>query len=143
MTLPGRILALDPGRARVGVAVSDETRTIAQPHSTVRRRADRRDLAEIVRLVRELAVTEIVVGLPLRMDGSEGDSAGEARSFGELVAAATGVAVTYLDERLTTRQAERHLIAAGQTRAQRRRVGDQVAATLILQQRLALAARRG
>ena len=126
----------------MGVAVSDETRTIAQPHSTVVRTADRRALAEIVRLVRELAVTEIVVGLPLQLDGREGESAGEARGFGASVARATGVEVTYLDERLTTKQAERHLIASGTSRARRRQVGDQVAATLILQQALAAPGRR-
>ncbi|HVB53923.1 MAG TPA: Holliday junction resolvase RuvX [Candidatus Acidoferrales bacterium] len=135
-------MALDPGRTRVGVAVSDETRTIAQPHSTVVRRADRRDLDEIARLVRELSVTEIVVGLPLQLDGQEGGSAAEARGFGAAVARATGVEVSYLDERLTTRQAERHLIASGTSRARRREIGDQVAATLILQQALAVPRRR-
>lgn len=124
------------------MAVSDETRTIAQPHSTVMRRADRRDLNEIARLVRELSVTEIVVGLPLQLDGQEGESAGEARGFGAAVARATGVPVSYLDERLTSKQAERHLIATGTSRARRREVGDQVAATLILQQALAAPKRR-
>jgi putative Holliday junction resolvase len=124
------------------VAVSDETRTIAQPHSTVVRRSDRRDLDEIARLVRELSVTEIVVGLPLQLDGREGESAGEARGFGAAVARATGIEVSYLDERLTTKQAERHLIAAGASRVRRRQVGDQVAATLILQQALAAPGRR-
>lgn len=122
--------------------MSDETRTIAQPHSTVVRRADRRDLDEIARLVRELSVTEIVVGLPLQLDGQEGGSAAEARGFGAAVARATGVEVSYLDERLTTRQAERHLIASGTSRARRREIGDQVAATLILQQALAVPRRR-
>jgi len=119
------------------VAVSDETRTIAQPHSTVLRRSDQRDLTQIARLVEQLAVTAIVVGLPLQMDGVEGNSAKEARDFGAAVAQATGVGVTFLDERLTTKQAERHLIAGGASRARRREVGDQVAATLILQQALA------
>ena len=119
------------------MAVSDETRTIAQPHSTVLRRSDRRDLNEIARLVEQLAVTAIVVGLPLQMDGGEGDSAAEARDFGAAVARVTGVEVTFLDERLTTKQAERHLIAGGASRSRRRAVGDQVAATLILQQALA------
>jgi putative Holliday junction resolvase len=117
--------------------VSDETRTIAQPHSTVMRRSDQRDLSEIARLVEQLSVTAIVVGLPLQMDGREGDSAAEARGFGAAVSRATGIQVSFLDERLTTKQAERHLIAGGASRARRRQVGDQVAATLILQQALA------
>ncbi len=89
-----------------------------------------------------MSVTEIVVGLPLQLDGREGESAGEARGFGAAVARATGIEVSYLDERLTTKQAERHLIAAGASRARRRQVGDQVAATLILQQALAAPGRR-
>jgi putative Holliday junction resolvase len=121
----------------VGVAVSDETQTIAQPHSTVSRRPGHNAIEEIVTLVRELSVTRIVVGLPLQLNGVEGDAAAEARAFGAAVERATALKVTYLDERLTTRQAERHLIASGASRARRRQVGDQVAATLILQQVLA------
>lgn len=121
--------------------MSDETRTIAQPYSTVLRRSDRRDLAEIAGLARKLSVTAIVVGLPLQMDGQEGDSAAEAREFAAAVAEATGLEVTFQDERLTTKQAERHLIAGGSSRARRREVGDQVAAALILQQALAVLSR--
>jgi putative Holliday junction resolvase len=121
----------------VGVAVSDETRTIAQPHSTVSRRPGHDVLDDIVKLVRQLSVSRIVVGLPLQLDGVEGQAAAEARGFGAAVERATGVEVTYLDERFTTKQAERHLIASGASRARRRQVGDQVAATLILQQVLA------
>lgn len=124
------------------MAVSDESRTIAQPHTTVVRSSTKRDLQTIVRLVEELCVSEIVVGLPLQLDGLEGESAGEARRFGEAVAQATGVEVTYLDERLTTKQAERHLISTRTRRARRREVSDQVAAALILQQALLLPRRR-
>jgi putative Holliday junction resolvase len=121
----------------VGVAVSDETRTIAQPHATVMRRRDGRDLDRIVEMVRELSVTNIIVGLPLQMDGEEGEAVREARAFGAEVTRATGISVSYVDERLTTRQAERQLISWGASRARRRQVGDQVAAALILQQALA------
>jgi putative holliday junction resolvase len=126
----------------VGVAVSDETQTIAQPHSTISRTRGRAGIDEIVKLVRDLSVSRIVVGLPLQLDGVEAEAAVEARAFGAAVARATGLEVTYLDERLTTKQAERHLIAAGESRARRRLVGDQVAATLILQQALATQAGR-
>lgn len=121
----------------MGVAVSDETQTIAQPHSTISRTRGRDVLDDIVNLVRELSVSRIVVGLPLQLDGAEGDAAAEARAFGAAVGRATALEVTYLDERLTSKQAERHLIASGASRARRRQVGDQVAATLILQQVLA------
>ena len=137
------MLALDPGRVRVGVAVSDESRTIAQPHATGIRRNDGRDLDRIVEMARELSVTEIVVGLPLQMDGGEGEAAREARAFGAAVAGATGISVSYVDERLTTRQAERQLVAWGASRSRRRQVGDQVAAALILQQALAAGVRVG
>ena len=121
----------------MGVAVSDETRTIAQPHSTVSRRSGHNAIEEIVELVRDLSVSRIVVGLPLQLNGVEGEAAAEARAFGAAVQRATALEVSYLDERLTTRQAERHLIASGASRARRRQIGDQVAATLILQQVLA------
>ena len=127
----------------MGVAVSDETQTIAQPHSTIFRRTGRDGIDEIVKLVSDLAVSRIVVGLPLQLDGDEGEAAAEARDFGAAVERATGLEVSYLDERLTTKQAERHLIASGASRARRRQVGDQVAATLILQQVLAIRAGRG
>lgn len=126
----------------MGVAVSDETQTIAQPHSTLSRRPGHNAIDEIVTLVRDLSVSRIVVGLPLQLNGVEGEAAAEARAFGAAVERATAVAVTYLDERLTTKQAERHLIASGASRARRRQVGDQVAATLILQQVLATQPRR-
>ncbi|HVD03730.1 MAG TPA: Holliday junction resolvase RuvX [Candidatus Dormibacteraeota bacterium] len=129
----GRILALDPGRVRVGVAVSDETRTIAQPHSTLLRRGDRRLMVEIVGLVHSLEVTEIVVGLPLQMDGSSGPSAEEARAFGDAVSRATGLPVGFADERLTTKQAEKMMLEQGASRQVRREAGDRVAAALLLQ----------
>jgi len=126
----------------VGVAVSDETQTIAQPYSTIFRKPGRESIDEVVKLVRDLSVSRIVVGLPLQLDGDEGVAAAEARAFGAAVERATALEVTYLDERLTTKQAERHLIASGASRARRRQVGDQVAATLILQQVLATQAGR-
>ncbi len=133
MVRSGRILALDPGRVRVGVAISDETRTIAQPHATLLRRGDRNVLLEIAGLVRSLDVTEIVVGLPLQMDGSMGPAAKEARAFGDSVSRATGLRVGFADERLTTRQAEKMMLGQGASRHRRREAGDRVAAALLLQ----------
>ncbi len=136
-------MALDPGRARVGVAVSDETRVIAQPRAVLERRGGGADIARIVEMVRELSVTEICVGLPLQMDGSEGEAARWARHYGTQVERATGMPVSFVDERLTTRQAERQLIAEGASRKRRRQRGDGVAAALILQQALASPRRAG
>ena len=115
------------------MAVSDETRTIAQPHSTLIRRGDRSTMAELQALVRLLEVTEIVVGLPIQLDGTEGPAVAEARRFGAQVAGATGVPVSYADERFTTRQAERALLDEGVSREGRRQAGDRVAAALLLQ----------
>ncbi len=126
---------------RIGVAVSDETKTIAQPHSTIVRRGDREGLDRILGLVRELAVEEIVVGLPRRLDGSEGDSAREARRLGQRLAELSGLPVSYCDERLTTLQAERELRDLGAGAQRRRHLGDQVVAALILQQHLTVRAR--
>jgi putative Holliday junction resolvase len=121
----------------VGVAVSDETRTISQPHVTLRRRGDRELMEEIRRLVRELEVGQIVVGLPLQMDGGRGQEAERALLLGRKVGEVTGVPVFFADERLTSRQAEREMIAQGSSRQSRREAGDRVAAALLLQAVLA------
>ncbi len=118
---------------RVGVALSDETRTISQPHLTLIRRGDRSLLREIVKLVGEQEVTGIVVGLPLRMNGTRGQEAEAAVALGRMVAGATGLQVYFCDERLTSKQAEKEMIGHGESRRGRREAGDRVAAALLLQ----------
>jgi len=127
---------VDPGAKRVGLAVSDPTGTIAQPLSTLP--AEPADtLAErLAGVAKQNDVKRIVVGLPLRMDGSHGP---EARSAQELAAAlrkASRLPVELVDERLTTAAAERSLIAGGVKRATRRQTVDRVAAALLLQTHL-------
>lgn len=127
---------MDPGAKRVGLAVSDPTGTIAQPLSTLP--AEPADtLAErLAGVAKQNDVKRIVVGLPLRMDGSHGP---EARSAQELAAAlrkASRLPVELVDERLTTAAAERSLIAGGVKRATRRQTVDRVAAALLLQTHL-------
>ncbi len=126
-------MALDPGTTRFGVALSDETRTIAQPHATVNRRTDQDLVRRLVDLARENQVGELVMGLPLRMDGSEGPEAAEARRLGALLADASRLPLRFADERLTSRQAEREMIRRGDSRQRRRQLGDRVAAALLLQ----------
>ncbi|MGC8473885.1 MAG: Holliday junction resolvase RuvX [Candidatus Dormibacteria bacterium] len=126
-------MALDPGSARFGVAISDETRTIAQPHLTLNRRSDQDLVRRLVEVARENQVGELVMGLPLRMDGSEGPEAAEARRLGALLADATRLPLRFADERLTSRQAEREMIRQGDSRQRRRQLGDRVAAALLLQ----------
>jgi putative Holliday junction resolvase len=122
---------------RVGLAVSDETRTISQPHSTLVGLAEPALLEAIARVVREQEVVGVVVGLPLRMSGERGPEAEQAAELGRLIAAETGLAVGFCDERLTTRQAEKEMLARGSSRQRRREAGDRVAAALLLQTVLA------
>jgi putative Holliday junction resolvase len=128
----GRVLALDFGTRRVGVAVSDPLGISAQPHSVL----DGTDpglMGIIGRLAGDLAVERIVVGLPLSLDGNEGPAAVAARRFAAEVAAATGLPVELLDERFTTVSAERVLVEAGLSGRRRRVVRDRVAAAVLLQ----------
>jgi len=127
-----RILGLDPGERRVGVALSDPTGTIASPHSVIDRRSVK--LTEAVRsLCEEHDVERIVVGLPTGLSGAEGPSAKAARAVGTSVTEVTGIPVEYQDERFTTVTAEAALLEGGVRREKRRDVRDKVAAAVILQ----------
>ena len=128
-----RTLALDYGERRIGVAISDPTGAIATPLETIAARPGGRDALErIAELVRSHEIGQVVVGLPLHMNGRPGPEAERARAFGERVRARAQVAVDYLDERWTSREAERALDEAGVSRrAQRGRV-DPIAAALLL-----------
>lgn len=131
-----RILAVDPGTKRVGVAVSDPTGTIAQALTTV----DAEPLDTLASRLAEIAVAQearrIVVGLPRRLDGSYGPEAKSARELADDLRKAAGLPVELVDERLTTVAAERSLVAGGVRRAKRRLSVDRVAATLLLQSHL-------
>jgi putative holliday junction resolvase len=102
-----RVLALDHGSARCGVAVSDPTGTLATPLPAVERPETERGLARLAELVQETGAERVVVGLPRTLSGEEGPQAAAARSFAGRVARAVGVPVELHDERLTTRQAQR------------------------------------
>jgi len=129
-----RSLGLDVGTVTIGIAISDPLGMFAQPVRTLRRTGRKADVAELVELVREREVDRIVVGLPLRTDASEGDSAREARRMAEaLEAALEGVTIVLQDERFSTAEAERVLIQAKVRRKKRKQVIDQIAAVLILQ----------
>lgn len=125
----GRVLAVDPGTVRVGLAVSDPLRITAQPLDVIPAAGAVERIAE---MCRELEVDEIVVGLPTTEQGLEGDSALSARRLGEELAAATGLAVTEVDERYTSRIAEAVMIEGGVRRRGRRDTRDKVAAAVIL-----------
>jgi putative Holliday junction resolvase len=129
----GRILGLDVGDRRIGVAVSDELGLTAQPVLTLWRKNRRDDMRSLARLVRKYGCNKIVVGHPLYMSGDISPQALKAQAVAEALTSETGVEVTLWDERLSTSEAHRHLDAAGRPGSDRRAVIDQVAAVLILQ----------
>jgi putative holliday junction resolvase len=134
---PGRVLALDLGARRVGVAVCDPEGLMASPYATIERSGDGReaDHRAVARLVDEVGAVRVVVGLPLSMDGSRGPAAeGASREAAEL-RKALDVPVEELDERLSTVGASRRLSAAGLDSKRQRRGGkiDQEAAAVILE----------
>jgi putative Holliday junction resolvase len=131
-----RVLGIDFGEKRIGMAVSDPTRTIATPLETLQRRAGKRfPLAKMERIGRGLQVERLVVGLPLGLDGEENAWCGEVRALGEALGGRLGVAVSFVDERLTSVRAERTIRSLGLPKGERERKGrvDAAAAQLILQ----------
>ena len=126
------ILALDPGSVRVGVAVRAAGSPLATPVGSLARSSGA-FWPQLVREVHDRDVRLIVVGLPRRLDGTEGDAAAAARDLAREVEARTGVRTALWDERFTTAQAERDLITAGLRRRKRRDAVDAAAATLLLQ----------
>jgi putative Holliday junction resolvase len=129
----GRILGLDHGNRRIGVAVSDPLGLTAQPLPAIAREGNRKDVAEVGRLAAELGATSVVLGLPLLMNGDEGPAAVRARKFGERIETELSLPVTMWDERMTTVQSERHLIDSGVRRDRRRELRDSLSAMFLLQ----------
>ncbi|MDP9387544.1 MAG: Holliday junction resolvase RuvX [Actinomycetota bacterium] len=129
-----RVVGLDLGGRRIGVAVSDATGTLATPHSVVERGKDRaEDHRRLADLVEELGAEWVVVGLPLSLSGVAGPAACAADEEARALAGAVAVPVETWDERLTTVSAERSLRAGGVRARDRRRVVDKVAAAVLLQ----------
>jgi putative Holliday junction resolvase len=137
-----RVVAIDPGTRRVGIAVSDESALIAQPLRAVAAEPVATLGARLAAIVTELGASEVVVGLPRRLDGSLGPAAKKARDLADELREQTRLPVALVDERLSTAAAERSLLAAGRRRAQRRHEVDAVAAALILETYLAGRRRR-
>lgn len=127
-----RILGLDPGDVRIGVALSDPLGIIAQPYAVLDRRTAS-VMSEIEAICAEYDVATVVVGLPVSLSGEEGPAAAKARDFGSQVERATGCEIVYFDERFTTVQAEAALIEGNVRRRKRRESVDKVAAAVMLQ----------
>lgn len=133
-------MALDYGRRRIGVAVSDPTRTIASPHSVVPNGGDPDDPPdELLLLLEELGAETVVLGMPREMDGTAGEMASEVERFGERLSKRTGLPVVEWDERLSSEAARRELTESDAPERIRREKGrtDMVAASLLLKAYLA------
>ncbi len=129
----GRILALDLGKRRIGLALSDELGVTAQGLETLQRTNIREDLARLAKLASGNNVTLILMGNPLHMSGHEGRGTEHARDFGTRLEAATGLPVQLWDERLTTVQAQRVLRESGISIEKRAKAVDRLAAVLLLE----------
>ena len=129
----GRILGLDVGTRRIGVAVSDPLGITAQRLTIIERRSAQADVDAVAALAAQQHAEAVVVGLPLTMQGTQGDQANQVMVFVEALRAQLSCPVQTVDERLTTVQGERALLETDTSRRRRKRVIDQVAAQLILQ----------
>jgi putative holliday junction resolvase len=136
------VAAVDLGRRRIGLAVSDDSEAHVFPLGAVERRGGRADFQEIARCLRDYRVGRLVVGLPLNMDGTEGASARSARAFAERLAEELGLPVELFDERLTSFEAEDRLQDAGIGRKAKKAAIDAIAAAVILEGWLAARAGR-
>ncbi len=128
----GRILAIDFGTVRHGLAISDPGQSFASPYENYTRRNQKLDGDFFRRVVAEEDVVFLVVGLPIHLSGEESRKSLEAREFADWLGQLTGLPVVLFDERFTTHEAEQHLLAAGLTKAKRRERLDMLAAQALL-----------
>jgi len=134
LPLEGRLLGVDWGTKRIGLAISDPTQTVATPLGTLTRRAGRRfPMGQLKPYLETHQPVGVVLGLPLDAGGAEGAAARAARDTGALIAAKTGLPVAYWDERMTTARAHRAQRETGTPGADARHAADPLAATLLLQ----------
>ena len=129
---PGKVVGVDYGTVRIGVAISDPRRSIAFPLENYTRKSEARDAEFFRQLVASERVMQFVVGLPLHISGDLSEKAIEAIAFGRWLGELTGVPVDYYDERYTSVEAERYLIEAKLTRKKRKQRIDKVAAQILL-----------
>jgi putative Holliday junction resolvase len=132
-----RALAIDLGTRNIGIAVSDALGLTVRPLETIRRSSDEKDIARIGTLVRDVEAEAVVVGLPLRLDGTMGDAANSAMRFAKKLGAQIDAPVTTQDERLTSYEADQLMSERGFSREKRRARSDEFAAMIILRDYLA------
>ncbi|OWK46976.1 Holliday junction resolvase RuvX [Fimbriiglobus ruber] len=129
----GRVIGVDFGSVRIGLAVCDADRIISSPHQTYERRGPDADTAYFRKLAAAEGAVGFVVGLAILLNGDEGPKAKECRAFGAWLGQVTSLPVAFWDERFTTAAAEDSLLSAGLTNKKRKGRRDRVAAQLILQ----------
>ncbi|MGL4420720.1 MAG: Holliday junction resolvase RuvX [Gemmataceae bacterium] len=128
----GRLMAVDVGRVRVGLAICDAARTLASPYETYTRRSTEKDAAHFLKLCQTEVVAGWVVGLPIHVNGTEGEKARESREYGAWLQQISSRPVLFWDERFTTALAEELLWNAGLSHKQRKERRDALAAQFIL-----------
>ena len=143
MDFPGRIVALDVGDARTGVAATDPSQTIVSPHAVIREPSREKALAALAQTLDALDPVLVVVGLPLLENGEEGPQARKVRVFTGMLAERTGLPVAFEDERYSTLDADEVFRAAGRKGRKRKEVIDKIAAAQILQRYLERRGARG
>ena len=131
--LPGPGLGLDVGEKRIGVAISDPTGWLASGRTVVKTIGREKDVLAIAKIVGDEAVTLIVVGMPLSLNGTEGPQAEKVRRFGKELSRATTIEIVFWDERFTTIQAQRYLRDGGMRAKKQRANIDAAAAEILLQ----------
>jgi putative holliday junction resolvase len=133
MTTPGRVLAIDNGTKRVGLALSDELRITGQPYRTLEPKNQDDLLGQLKDIIASENISEIIIGLPRRLDGSTGDMGKKAKELATKIRESFPVKVKLWDERFSTHAAERMLLEGDVRRKKRRQVIDKTAAAWILQ----------
>ncbi len=128
-----RKMGIDYGDKRIGIALTDPMCIISSPYEVFKNLGLSQSLSHIDKLIKEFDVDEVVMGLPLNMDGSEGERALIHKEIGQKIADFSGVTVHYIDERLTSAEAEEFLISSGVRREKRKELIDKISAQIILQ----------
>ena len=128
-----RKMGVDYGDKRIGIAFTDPLNIICSPYEVYLNIGEADALNHLDKLIKENNVDEVAMGLPLNMDGSEGERAALHRAFGEKLAQISNVKVHFIDERLTSAEAEEFLIQSGVRRDKRKEIIDKIAAQIILQ----------
>lgn len=128
-----RILAIDFGEKRIGIAISDPLKIIAQPLTFIKRKSIEEDINKIKNIINEYAVEEILFGLPLRTNGEEGTEVKKVKEFAKILNKNVNVKINFWDERWTTKQAEEVLTLFDTSRKKKKKNIDRISAAIILQ----------